>query len=184
MVICYYCNKVGHTSRECEVEKRESQEMCKTIGLYFEKYISQNYKCSCGGKLNHLNDNTPSCDIVCNVCNRKFEVKSKCLSVSKLPSDIYIKHGNYEYFQNRLNRDNLNMFLIIYGVDRRSKIINVKKIYCLPNSVLKSREVTIIKKVKRQQTMRCNLEFRNIPSNYMLPIRREKTYISRSKIVK
>lgn len=183
MVTCHYCNEVGHTSRNCIVEKRESKELCKYVGLYFEKYISSNYKCGCGGELYHLNDNTPSCDIMCCECGKKFEVKSKCMSVSKLPDDIYIKHGNYNYFRTRLDEDDLNMFLIIYGVDRRTKSLHIKKVYCLSNKILKTKEVTTIKPVKYDKTIRCNLEFRSIPDEYNLPINKTKKYISRSEII-
>ena len=164
---CDYCGKTGHTSRECEEEKRDAPKMSKCAGYFFEKYISENFKCPhCSSELTHLDDNTPSCDIICSNCDNYYEVKSKCLSVRELPSDIYIKHGEYNHFQRRLSSRKLNMFIVIYSADRRTKNLTIRKVLCIPNEMLYDTKVVKISKRICDSNELTDLEFNNVPEFY------------------
>lgn len=161
---CSYCEKIGHTSRECEEEKRNAPEMSKLAGYFFEKYISKNFKCPyCSCELTHLDDNTPSCDIICTNCDNYYEVKSKCLSVKMLPSDIYIKHGEYNHFQKRLSSRKLNMFIVIYSADRKTKDLTIRKVLCIPNEMLYDTKIVKISKRICDLSELTELEFTNVP---------------------
>ena len=167
MVICYYCGEEGHKSRECTKEKTSALKVKQKIGGYFENYISENIFCpDCNGKLHRLADNSPSLDLVCSECLKKIEVKSKCLSVNELPSDIYVKHGNLNYYRKRLVFDKLSLFLIIYGYDRRLKELLIRKIYYLSNKMLLDNRYVRIEKVMKKNTLQCSLTFNNIPEKF------------------
>jgi len=164
---CDYCNKTGHTSRDCEKEKKDAPKMSKRAGYFFEKYISDNFKCPhCSCELTHLDDNTPSCDIICSNCDNYYEVKSKCLSVKTLPSDIYIKHGEYNHFQKRLSSRKLNMFVVIYGADRRTKNLTIRKVLCIPNELLHNTKIVKIRKRVCKSSELTDLEFNDVPDFY------------------
>lgn len=163
---CYYCGLTGHISKNCPKEKKDSGKLKNYIGEYFEKYVTDNVMCPrCNSSLERLGDYTPSCDLICKSCHHKYEVKSKCLSVKKLPNDIRIKHGNYKKFNYRLNFQQLDMFLIIYSFDRKSKTISLRKLYYLPNKFITNVFVSKIKCVKRHNTFRTEIEFIDIPKD-------------------
>ena len=79
-----------------------------------------------------LGNHTPSLDIVCDNCHTNFEVKSKCLSVNSLPNDLILHHGNYFDYINRQQKG-LDFIIIIYKVDRKTKMIEIRKILYIPN---------------------------------------------------
>lgn len=161
---CDYCGKIGHTSRECEEEKRDAPKLSKHAGYFFEKYISKNFKCPhCSCELTHLDDNTPSCDIICSNCDNYYEVKSKCLSVKTLPSDIHIKHGEYNHFKNRLLSKKLNMFIVIYSADRKTKNLTIRKVLCIPNEMLYDTKIVTIRKKVYKSSELTDLEFNDVP---------------------
>ena len=143
---CYFCNG-NHICRNCPVEASLSPIYKKKVGNMMEYYIAENFKCpECDSQsLYVLGNNTPSIDIICDVCERKYEVKSKCLSVQKIPNDINLNHGSYINYINRLN-ERLNLFVIIYGVDRVSKNIFIREVLYANNSLLLNTSIIDVKK--------------------------------------
>ena len=74
-------------------------------------------------------------DIICSSCKRNYEVKSKCLSIKKLPKDLIMPHGNYFDFLRRCD-DQLDLLVVIYGVNRENKSVTVKKILHIPHNFI------------------------------------------------
>ena len=146
LIKCYFCMG-DHTCRECPVEQSLSPIYKNKVGYIMEEYIANNFKCpECNHKsLYVLGNHTPSLDIICTICSEKFEVKSKCLSVKKLPSDINLNHGSYNSYINRLN-DKLNLFVIIYGVNRLTKDIYIREVLYANNSLLLNPKIIDVKK--------------------------------------
>jgi hypothetical protein len=97
---CNFCNKYNHLSRDCNLEKELYIKLKLLVGNMMEYYIADNIKCpECNYKsLFVIGNNTPSCDIICNNCNKIYEIKSKCLSCVNLLDDIIINHGHYNKF--------------------------------------------------------------------------------------
>ena len=144
---CYYCYG-NHLCRNCPIEKDESNIMKKNMGRFIETFVAYNINCLyCNNKLLVLGTHKPSLDLVCTFCNQLYEVKSKCLSIENLPSDIILKHGSYSKFLHRLNKG-LNLIVIIYGVDRKSKTFNIKEILYAPNCIFKNKDIVNITKNK------------------------------------
>jgi hypothetical protein len=143
---CYFCGD-SHSSRECPLEKQLAPILKKKVGMAMEHYIADNFACpKCGNHtLEVIGNHTPSLDIICSTCSKMIEVKSKCLSVEKIPSDIRLNHGAYVDFQNRLN-DDLDLFVIIYGVDRIKKQISIKEVLYISNDNLKNKDLIEISK--------------------------------------
>jgi len=139
---CYWCGSDSHLCRDCPIEKAESRKLKGLVGEYFEDWITNNYSCPrCNQEsLVKLGNNSPSCDLICSYCKSIYEVKSKCLSSKKLPVDIKINHGNYEKFEKRVNHENLSLFLIIYGVNRRRKEICIRKVILISNKQLRNQD--------------------------------------------
>ena len=109
---CYFCQG-PHLCRDCPIEKKKSAGMKKEVGKYMETYYAENFSCiRCGcNNLSVLNNRSPSLDIVCQQCNNRLEIKSKCLSVRNLPNDISLPHGSFEHYINRQN-NGLEILLI------------------------------------------------------------------------
>ena len=84
------------------------------------------------GKLNVLGNNSPSLDCICNCCQYKYEIKSKCLSINNLPKDLKITHGNFNFYRDR-QENGLDFIIIIYGVNRETKIVTIKKVFHVPH---------------------------------------------------
>ena len=143
---CDYCNQ-KHAPKECEQEKKVADYIKRQVGLYMEKFVANNLKCPrCDHVLTLLGNHAPSLDIKCDNCKGKFEVKSKCLSVTNIPKDLTINHGNYFEYINR-QKQGLDFIIIIYGVDRYTKIINIRKVIYISNEVIKEqRYIQIVKK--------------------------------------
>jgi transcription elongation factor Elf1 len=108
----------------------------KKVGTMMEHYVANNFTCpSCNKKdLRVIGNHSPSLDIVCS-CGKKIEVKSKCLSVSKLPVDINLPHGSYVDYVNRL-KGGLDLFIVIYGVDRVKKFIKIREVLYATHTML------------------------------------------------
>jgi hypothetical protein len=136
---CYFCNG-NHACRECPLEAKMAPVLRKKVGNMMEYYIAENLKCpECKQwkTLKVIGNHTPSLDIICSCCHNKFEVKSKCLSVAKLPTDINLPHGSYIDYVHRLD-EGLNLIVIIYGVERVKKLITVREVIYANNQQLRS----------------------------------------------
>ena len=145
--ICTFCNSYTHTNKDCNLEKTLAPYLKKNVGRFMEFYISNNFwcpKCKTNSLL-VLDNNTPSLDIVCKNCNQIIEVKSKCISASIMPKDIYCFSGNYNKFLNNIN-NGLNLIIVIYGVDRKLKEITIRQIYYISNEKLQNNNIIEIKK--------------------------------------
>ena len=119
---CFFCGD-NHICKDCPLEVAVAPILKKFIGKIMENFIGDNYNCPhCNGKLEVLGNHTPSLDIVCKDCNYNYEVKSKCLSIKKIPNDLQLPHGNYNEYKERQNKG-LDIFIIIYGVNRLEKKI-------------------------------------------------------------
>lgn len=143
---CYFCGG-NHICRDCPLEAQLAPILKKKVGNCMEYYIGENINCpECNHQsLKVIGNHSPSLDIICKECNKKFEVKSKCLSINKLPNDIKLPHGSYLEFINRL-KDDLGLIVIIYGVDRINKTIVIREILYANNSSLNNYEIINIEK--------------------------------------
>lgn len=130
---CDFCNG-HHDDRNCHIERLLSPFMSQLTGLELEKYVEQCIHCPCCGKkkLSILKNSAPSLDAICGCCNEFFEVKSKCLSTYKLPNDLHLNHGNYNLYKKRQEKG-LNFIIIIYGANRKTKVLKIKKIFFVPS---------------------------------------------------
>lgn len=138
---CYFCNG-NHICRDCPKELAIAPIFKKKIGDIMEHWIANNFKCP-GCKYTHLNvigNHTPSLDIICDKCSMKIEVKSKCLSVQKIPNDIKLPHGSYIDYVQRL-KQNLNLIVIIYGIDRVTKVINIREVLYANNYDMRNPDI-------------------------------------------
>ena len=147
--ICEWCNN-NHISRECVYEKLCNKKIIIKVGQIMEEFIEYNFKCSqCNEySLKRLGNNCPSTDLICSLCNKRIEIKSKCLSVDSLPNEIICKSGNYEYFKKNIEKNNLDLIVIIYGVNRIKKEINIREIYWFDNKQLHDNNIIKINKMK------------------------------------
>lgn len=164
---CNFCNK-EHSCRDCPLEQQIAPILKAKVGILMEHYIANNFTCpSCNKKkLQVIGNNSPSLDIVC-YCGNKIEVKSKCLSISKLPNDIQLPHGNYNEYINRL-KYGLELFIIIYGVDRINKIIKIREILHANHSMLLNQN--IINVIKRNDNTRSTIMVKNRTKLNMLSV--------------
>ena len=147
---CYFCNG-DHACRDCPKDSAMAPIFKKKVGNMMEYWVAKNFRCpECNHTcLNVIGNHTPSLDIICKNCSKKFEVKSKCLSVNKLPNDINLPHGSYIDYVHRLE-EGLNLIVIIYGVDRINKMINIREVLYADNADLKV--PAIIKVQKRNDS--------------------------------
>ena len=145
--ICYFCEG-NHVCRECPQETLLAPVLKKYIGKIMEEFIGNNFCCpKCNSdSLAVLGNHTPSLDIVCNGCERKYEVKSKCLSINNLPTDLKLPHGNFEEYKIR-QENGLDLFVIIYKVDRINKKITIREVlYADNNDILKNDNIKVLKR--------------------------------------
>lgn len=160
-VKCYFCGD-SHICRDCPKEIAMAPIFKKKIGNMMEFWFANNFSCpECNNKsLNVVGNHSPSLDIICQNCNKKFEVKSKCLSINKLPDDIKLPHGSYIDFNYRLN-NGLNLIVIIYGVDRINKIINIREIIYANNSNLRNKDIIKVDKKNDSNLSIININDKN-----------------------
>ena len=111
--MCHFCGK-NHTFKNCLLENEMASFFKKKVGSLMEYYIANNFNCPyCNKKeLCVINNNSPSLDIICN-CGKKIEVKSKCLSVINLPNNIFLNHGSYIDYINRVKEEIARNTLLI-----------------------------------------------------------------------
>jgi len=164
---CYFCGE-DHTCRDCPLELQMAPILKKKVGAMMEHYVANNFQCpSCNKKtLRVIGNHSPSLDIVCS-CGKKIEVKSKCLSVTKLPNDIKLPHGSYIDYINRL-KDGLDLFIIIYGVDRIKKIIKIREVLYATHSMLTND--SIIQVIKRDDNTLSTIFIKDRTKLTVLPI--------------
>lgn len=143
---CYFCAG-KHACRDCPLEATMAPILRKKVGNMMEYYVADNLKCpECGiQKLKVIGNHTPSLDIICNHCEKKFEVKSKCLSIAKLPNDIKLPHGSHIDYVHRLEEE-LNLIVIIYGVDRVKKLITIREVLYANNKDLRNSSLIEVQK--------------------------------------
>lgn len=144
---CSFCGSSTHTSKTCQIEPSMAPIFKQEIGIFMEKYIVNNIKCpKCKiNSLNRLGTNTPSLDMICNNCNSMFEIKSKCLSIDIMPNHIFFNGGNYLEFNRNIN-NGLELILIIYGINRKEKMLTIRTILYVPNNILKDNNTIEIHK--------------------------------------
>jgi hypothetical protein len=145
--LCEFCNG-KHITRNCPVELKLAPEIKKIVGNLMEYYFCNSFSCpGCKNKtLSVLGNNKPSLDIICLTCSKKIEVKSKCLSINNLPRDIVCHGGNYNQFINNIENLELDLVVIIYGVNRKKKEIYIRKVYYIPNNILYNSKLVTIDK--------------------------------------
>jgi hypothetical protein len=134
---CSFCNG-NHNSRNCDIEQFCAPIFKKEVGIYMEEHITQNITCPrCNNnKLYKLGNHTPSIDLVCTECSHIYEVKSKCLSVKDLPNDIFCNGGNYNELINNIKNKELDLIIVLYGVNREKKEIFIREILYADNNML------------------------------------------------
>lgn len=146
--ICWFCHSIDHSCKECPIESGIANKLRYKAGNEFEDYIANNIRCpGCLSlSLKRLNNNSPSLDIICE-CGLNFEVKSKCLSIKELPNDIQLNHGSYIDCINRVNKESLNLILIIYGINRIQKELYIREILYANNKMMKNTKIIAIKPI-------------------------------------
>jgi hypothetical protein len=144
---CDYCNNY-HSAKECALEKRISPLMKKIVGYHMEQFVADEIYCPrCNNKtLMSLGTHAPSLDLICKSCSTKFEIKSKCMSNKIIPNDLVFCHGNYNDYKRR-QKESLDFILIVYSVDRKTKIINIRRLFWIPDEITGIKEcIEVIKK--------------------------------------
>jgi len=167
---CHFCNE-NHTCRQCPLELEISPFLKKKVGASMEHYIGNNFKCRyCDNPLKVIGNHSPSLDIICTnlACDIKIEVKSKCLSIAELPEDIRLPHGNYKNYLERLD-EKLELIVIIYGVDRNNKVINIREILYVPYDILKNANFIEVKKRPDTNLSEIKIKNRTLLHNLVIP---------------
>ncbi len=144
---CDYCNNY-HTSKECLLEKMLAPIMRKIVGMFMEFFVANEVYCPrCNKKtLESLSTHAPSLDLICKSCETKYEIKSKCMSANIIPNDLVFNHGNYYDYINR-QKQGLDIMLIIYSVNRKTKVIKIRKVLWVPhNQIVESNIINVIQK--------------------------------------
>ncbi len=163
-ILCDYCNNY-HTSKECALEKQIAPLMRKIVGMYMEHFVASEVYCPrCNNKtLESLGTHAPSLDLICKTCKVKYEIKSKCMSVKTLPTDLVFNHGNYNEYNNR-QREGLDIMLIIYSVCRKTKIIKIRRVFWVPNNIIVSTNyINVIKKKDSSLSEIVVPNYKNLP---------------------
>lgn len=159
---CFFCNG-NHVSKECILQVKMSPILKNKIGYGMEHYIANKLNCLyCGcHTLIVIGNHSPSVDIVCKNCYNLYEVKSKCLSVNKLPNDISLNHGLYNDYLKRVN-DGLNLIIVIYGVNRQKKNVYIREIIFIENNDLKNNNLINVTKINNSKLSTIYIYNKNI----------------------
>ena len=154
---CHYCNSTKHLCRDCPIEKAHAASYKLSIGKWAEKYVAR-YPCPDCKKntLEFLGNHTPSLDVKCKCCGHMIEVKSKCLSVKRLPKDIFMYHGNYDFYQKRV-KQGLTFVFVIYSVDRKSKSFEIRRVYYVNNQEIKKNKIINVKKIDNNKNSKITI---------------------------
>jgi hypothetical protein len=68
------------------------------------------------------------------------------MSAEIIPVDLVFNHGNYYDYINR-QRQGLDIILIIYSVNRKTKVIKIRKVLWVPhNQIIESNIINVVKK--------------------------------------
>ena len=164
-MICSFCNKT-HNTIDCDVESKARPLLKRRAGRDIELFIPQNMCCPfCKEKtLESLDDNTPSLDIICSNCKHIFEVKSKCLSVKDVPYNIKLYSGHYKSLLGRIDQG-LNLIVVIYKADRKTKDITIREILFVKNKKLKNTNIINIR-TRDESPLEKNLSVIYIKNKY------------------
>lgn len=171
-ITCNFCGG-SHHCKNCSIEKTLAPHVKKIIGRKMEFFIGENLTCPyCRKKeLSVLDDNTPSLDVVCNCCGKYFEIKSKCLSSENIPNELYLTHGNYDYYLDR-QEEELDFLILIYKVNRKTKDIIIRKVFHVTNNDIKNSNNFIIE--PDEDYYHCNIIINN--HNYFQENKSVKNY--------
>ena len=133
---CNFCSG-PHVVKACPLEKSMKTVLKRKMGVMAEQYVANNVNCPVCNyhSLQVMGNDLPSLDIVCKNCLNIFEVKSKCLSVDGLPLDLHLEHGTFRTYEYR-KYQGLNLFIVIYGIDRINKLITIREVLYAPNEIL------------------------------------------------
>jgi len=177
---CNFCGSYKHATSSCKLEKEMAPFLKKEVGIIMEAYV-ETLKCPIclEKKLKVLGNNKPSIDVICENCDSFYEIKSKCMSSKSLPSNIYCNGGNYIEL-NKSIINGLNLILIIYAVDRKTKQITIRNIYYAPNSLLFDKKIIEIN--KKDKTSLSIININDLKFLKLLPINTNK--ISLHKLYK
>jgi hypothetical protein len=180
---CYFCNG-NHLCRNCPLEQKLSPLLKKKVGDYMEHHVANILSCpSCGKKkLKVLGNNSPSLDIVCKNCKRRIEVKSKCLSVKKLPLDLNLPHGNYKDYNLRQSKG-LDFIIVIYSVNRIKKNILLREILYLNNDIIKKKNIINVEKRPSSPLSLIKIKNKNNPNIKKIELKKKDSLISFKKQV-
>lgn len=141
---CHFCHEVAHPTKKCPLEINVAPLLKKKVGSLMEYFVANNIKCPECNKsaLQVIGNDSPSLDIICNYCDKIFEVKSKCLSSHIIPNDIVLPHGSYFKYLEKRN-EGLNLIIVIYGIDRYNKNIIIREILYASNNNLKDLNINV-----------------------------------------
>ena len=68
------------------------------------------------------------------------------MSNKVIPNDLVFNHGNYNDYKIR-QAQGLDIMLIIYSVDRKTKVIKIRRVYWVPDQIIKTTKViSVVKK--------------------------------------
>lgn len=171
---CYFCGG-NHLCRDCPQEAILAPILKKYIGSIMENFVGNNFDCPCcnNKEMKVLGNHSPSLDIICNNpdCKRRYEVKSKCLSVNNLPEDLTLPHGSFDDYTKRQN-NGLDLFVIIYKVDRVRKKITIREVlYAKNRDIIENNNIRVVKR-KKSHLSTIIIKNRNILKNMNM----NKTY--------
>jgi hypothetical protein len=174
-IICNWCGE-NHTSRQCNNENMIKLELKVRVGSVIEEFVEKCIQCPrCSkteGGFHRLGNNTPSLDIECKNCGLQVEVKSKCLSVNVLPNQIHCKAGNYYSLIKNIHFNNLNMIIIIYSADRKTKEITIKEAIWIDNYHLQTQTNITIDNIEDSRLSKINILDRNFFPRLSFDIRK------------
>lgn len=178
---CYFCNG-DHLCRDCPIESKLAPVLKQKVGNFMEYYVANIFECpSCQMKsLKVLGNNSPSLDIVCTDCSRRIEVKSKCLSVNRLPKDIKLPHGNFSDYSKR-QKYGLDFIIVIYSVDRIKKHITIREVLYMNDNIIKNGNIVEVIKRPSSPLSTIMIKDRNSPKIKKLEINNKETNISFKK---
>jgi len=136
---CYGCGSNDHKLSDCIKHNSQRDLRKENAGKWAENYISKHVmcqKCSNSVSLKPAELFLPSLDCFCsNGC--LYEIKSKCLSVDKMPEYIKINAGEYRTLKRRILHEGLSIIVLFYAVDEELDIRNIRQVRYIDNENLR-----------------------------------------------